>query len=146
MEFYWRIYTPIAVKKKHKTIYFLLFDWLSSRAGLFKWPVADCACLQLEAQTFYFIPIVHCNTFLSLFTLSVFQRKSILFSFAPFLFRAGSVPNLLWASAPAIWNYAVVSPVCLLHLLVNLFHNGQQNLSHSHPRVPKCLYNRLCYI
>lgn len=52
---------------------------LSSRADSFQWPVAFSACLQLEAHNFYFIPIVHCNTFSSLLFLLFFKGNQFCF-------------------------------------------------------------------
>lgn len=112
-------------KKKPKPNPFFVF-WLTERqADSFKRPVACSACLQLEAPQQFFVclfflfPIVYCNTFSRLFILCVFQWNSILFSPAPFLFRAAaSVLHLLRGSSPDIWNYAVVfslvSSICAL--------------------------------
>lgn len=113
-------------KKKPKPNPFFVF-WLTERqADSFKRPVACSACLQLEAPQQFFVclfflfPIVYCNTFSRLFILCVFQWNSILFSPAPFLFRAAaSVLHLLRGSSPDIWNYAVVFSACLFYLCLN---------------------------
>ncbi len=79
---------------------FLLFWLTKQQADSFKWPVACSACLQLEAQNFYCIPSVHCNTFSSAFILLFF--RGIQFSFHSLHF---------FSEQAVCWIY------CELHLL-----------------------------
>lgn len=106
------------------------------QAGLLEWPDV-CSCKHTTFILFLLFIEIQIPAFLCF---PFFKGNQFSFHSLLFILREFSVLNLLWASASAIWNNAVVSSASLFHLLLACFQWQIKNPSHSHPKVLKCLY------